>query len=89
MLFTPIQISPAAWLSWKNNPETREIMSVLAAEREEWVKRLTEGDTLIPGQEVIDTAKAVGIIYGLDCLLIGIEEVLKRQWEEKEEEQNG
>ena len=90
---TPIEIAPEYWMRWKQDPVTLEIFRVLGLEREEWVRLLVEGDTLILGQEAVNTAKAVGAIYGLDALLIGLEEVLRSQWEDaklkKEEEEQG
>jgi len=83
MLYTGIKISPSDWLAWKKDRITQEIILALVAERLEWVNRLVEGETLSPGREGVETAKAVGIIYGLDCLLEGVEETLKRQWEEE------
>lgn len=77
-----IDITAGEWDGWKNDPITRKVMAALAYEREDWHVGLVEGDTLVPGQEVVRTAKAVGILYGLDAMLIGVEEVLRRQWEE-------
>ena len=91
MLFSQnrIPIDAASWLSWKKDRTTQIILAALVAERDEWAARLLEGETLIPGREAVETAKSVGIIYGLDCTLIGVEETLKRQWEEEAENGNG
>ena len=85
MLFSQnsIPVDAADWLSWKKDRTTQIILAALSAERDEWAARLLEGETLIPGREAVETAKSVGIIYGLDCILIGLEETLKRQWEEE------
>ena len=88
ILFGPISLSPSDWLDWKKSPVTQEILSALTREREEWLNRLVGGDTLITGREAVETARAVGVIYGLDCMLIGIEEVLREQWEERSGEGN-
>lgn len=53
----------------------------MRAERKSWINLLVEGDTLLPGQEIALTAKAVGVLYGLDLVLTGLEEVLRAQWE--------
>lgn len=80
---TIMDIHPASWEAWKNDPVTREVMKALRVELAEWETPLREGDTLLhPGREVVQTAKAVGVIYGLDCILIGVEEALRMQWEE-------
>ncbi len=91
MLFSQNQIpvDPTSWLSWKKDRTTQILLAALSAERDEWAARLLEGETLIPGREGVETAKSVGIIYGLDCILIGLEETLKRQWEEEAYERGG
>ncbi len=61
---------------------TLEVLKAAQAERQEWVSRLVEGDTLV---SLADTGKAVGTIYGLDCLLEGIEQLLRLQWAQAEE----
>lgn len=87
ILFGPISISPSDWLDWKKSPITQEILSALHREREEWATILINGDTLTAGKEIAETARAVGVIYGLDCMLVGVEEVLREQWEEKKGEE--
>jgi hypothetical protein len=42
---------------------------------------LVEGQTLfIQGKEIVETAHAVGLVRGLDCILLGVEEKLQEQW---------
>ncbi len=77
-----IGLDPNSWRIWKDDPVTQKIMQVLSWEREEWANKLLEGDTLIPGQEVKETAKAVGIIYGLDFVLVGLEDMLREEWDD-------
>lgn len=79
----PFNISPGEWNGWKNDPITQKVIAGLLAEREDWHRGLVEGDTLTPGQEISQTAKAVGILYGLDAFLVGVEEVLRQQWEDQ------
>lgn len=77
-----IGLDPNSWRIWKDDPVTQKIMQALSWEREEWANKLLEGDTLIPGQEVKETAKAVGIIYGLDFVLVGLEDMLREEWDD-------
>ena len=83
---SPIQIDAASWRNWKSDPITQEIFRVLSLEREEWARALLEGDTLFGNNIIAATGKAVGAVYGLDALLIGIEEVLRQQWEDEQEQ---
>ena len=85
MLYTKLDISPADWLAWKKDRITQEILAALSAEREFWAAKLLSGDTLIPGQGVTETAKAVGVVLGLDCVLTGVAETLESQWSEEKE----
>ena len=89
----PFNITPGEWDSWKNDPITKKVMAGLADEREMWHRDLIEGDTLKAGQEIAMTAKAVGVLYGLDAVLIGVEEILLAQWAQarkgREEETDG
>jgi len=84
LLDNEIQIGPAEWNMWLNNPVTIQFMEALGRERREWADRLVEGLTLKPGTEVVETAKTVGIIYGLDVGLEGVGEALRIQWQEAE-----
>lgn len=54
-------------------------------EREEWARRLLEGDVLDSGNIIAETGKAIGVLYGLDFFLLGIEEALHLQWQEAED----
>lgn len=83
---SPIQIDAASWRAWKADPITQEVFRVMALERQEWATALLEGDTLLGNDVGVATAKAVGAVYGLDALLVGIEEVLRDQWEREQEE---
>jgi hypothetical protein len=79
-----VELSPIQWQDWLKDPVTQEIFRVLQVEREEWVRRLAEGDVLKwqPGTEIKETAHAVGVIRGLDDILSGIQEQLRMQWDE-------
>ena len=87
MLYGNLEITPAEWLDWKKGFVTQSVFATLSKEREEWATNLVNGNTLIQGKEVVDTARTVGVIYGLDCILIGLEELLREQWEEKKGEE--
>jgi hypothetical protein len=55
----------------------------------EWTQRLVEGQTLLfQGKEIAETAHAVGVVRGLDHLLLGIKEKLEEQWNEAQAELN-
>jgi hypothetical protein len=91
---TPIDISPEHWTRWKQDPITVEIFRVLHLDLEVWATQLVEGYTLEqPGQEIANTAKAVGAIAGLKTILVDMEIELREQWEnmkrEREEEEIG
>ena len=59
---------------------------MLNLEIQEWGTSLLEGDTLFTdGKEIKETAKVVGIIYGLNFIQRDIEDKLNRQWEEEQE----
>lgn len=78
-----IEIDAASWMRWLEDPVTQAVFTAVQDERDDWARRLLEGDTLTKaGQEVAETAKAVGVVYGCDILLIGLQEVLREQWEE-------
>lgn len=83
---SPIQIDAASWRAWKQHPITQEVARVLALERQEWANALLEGDTLLAINLVAATGKAVGAVYGLDAFLVGIEEVLREQWSQEQEQ---
>jgi len=83
MLYGRIELNATEWLDWKKNYVTKSILDALTIERDEWAARLIDGQTLIPGREGIETAKAIGIIQGLDCFLFGVEELLRNQWDEE------
>lgn len=83
-----LQVSPGDWQIWKNLPMTQEVLRAVKLERDELAQRLVEGRSLDRlGGEIVDTARLVGAIYGLDFLLEGIEERLLGQWEELREEE--
>lgn len=77
-----LNIEPQAWRAWLSDPVTQEVFRALRAERADWSTRLETGLTLSPGYEISATAKAVGSIYGLDYLLVGLEEMLRSQWDQ-------
>lgn len=81
-----LNIEPQSWRAWLSDPVTQEVFRALRTERADWSLRLETGSTLMPGQEVALTGKAVGAIYGLDYVLIGIEEMLRLQWEQVRQE---
>ena len=83
---SPIQIDAASWRRWRDDQITQEVFRVLALERQEWATMLLEGDTLLGGNVIADTAKSVGAVYGLDAILIGIEEVLRQQWQDEQDQ---
>ncbi len=85
-----VGLSPIEWRDWVKHPASQEVLRVLQAEREEWVRRLVEGEVINmePGTEIRETAHAVGLIRGLDALLMGIEEKLQEQWAEEQEKLN-
>lgn len=85
LLDREIQIGPAEWDLWLRHPVTEAFMTALQYEREEWVQRLSLGDTLAGDRSVELTARAVGAIYGLDVALSGMSEVLTEQWKEAQE----
>ena len=80
-----LEISPQDWLDWKKDRRTQEVFRVAQLERSEWANRLLEGDVLDSGNIIAETGKAVGVLYGLDFFLVGIEEALRLQWQEAEE----
>lgn len=70
------QMSKEEFHLWKHDPRTQEVMARLEGMKQEWVTRLVQGGTLCgngPTQE--ETARAVGVIYGIDL-------ILKAEWEE-------
>lgn len=82
---TPMNIDPQSWAAWKNDPVTKEVMKALQQERDEMAQWLLEGRTLEQQdgfKAALETAKAVGVVYGFDAALIGVEEALQIQWEE-------
>ena len=82
MLYGNLEISPEEWLDWKKGFVTQAVFAALTAERNEHADRLVSGETLIQGRTVAETAKTVGIIYGLDCILVGLDELLRERWTE-------
>ena len=59
---------------WKEHPLTQEAFKVIREQREQWSSALETGGTL-NGTTTEATAKAVGVLYGIDLLLkIHIEE---------------
>lgn len=83
---SPIQIDAASWRAWKQHPITQEVFRVVSLEREEWANGLLEGATLLDRTPIASTAKAVGVVQGLDALLKGIEKSLREQWDEEQEQ---
>lgn len=85
-----VSLSPIEWRDWVQHPATQEVLRVLSVERQEWVRRLVEGDVLsgLAGTEVRETSHAVGVVRGLDALLMGIEEKLQDQWAEEQNKLN-
>ena len=87
---SPIQIDPVSWRSWKNDRVTQEVFRVLALELECWVSQILEGQTMErTGEEIKDTAGAIGQAQALKLMLYGLDEELKYQWEEAERERMG
>jgi hypothetical protein len=83
MLYGNLEISPEEWLDWKKGFVTQAVFAALTAERNEYANRLVDGETLVhQGRIVAETAKTVGIIYGLDCILVGLDELLRERWAE-------
>lgn len=84
---SPIQIDPASWRSWKRDLVTQEVYRVLGKELEIWVSQILEGQTMErTGDEVKDTAGAIGWVQALKLFLYGLDEELREQWQEAEEE---
>ena len=84
---SPIQIDPASWRVWKQDRVTQEVFRVLGLEMEAWASQVLEGQTLErTGNEIKDTAGAIGWTQGLKFVLFGLYEELKEQWEEAEKE---
>jgi hypothetical protein len=79
-----IQLSSSEFFDWLQKGATKEVFRALQLERGYWTDRLLSGDTLTQtGREALETAKAVGIVYGLDCILVGLEARLREQWGEE------
>lgn len=81
-----IRISLSEWQMWKNLPTTQAVFEALSNERSMWVQALAFGDTLqSPGNEMKETAKAVGVVAGLSVLLDDLEVAIATQIAEAEE----
>lgn len=64
------------WLNWET---TKKVFKLAGEERQDWLDRLQYGGTLTTEADpVAETGKAVGVLYGLDFFLVGVEELLKR-----------
>jgi hypothetical protein len=70
--------------AWENDPTTQKVFELALIERAEWVGRLVDGDVLMAGNVQVETARAVGIIYGLDLFLSGLKENLRDEIRERE-----
>lgn len=88
LLNREIPLNAAEWRMWKDHPATRIILDALADERSIWVQRLAFGETLEKaGSEIVETAKAVGVVSGLTVILEDMEIALQQQWLEAQERQ--
>jgi hypothetical protein len=60
----------AEFEEWKQHPITQEYLHNIQAEKDSWVRGLVNGNTLRGTSETAEaTARAVGVIWGLDQLL--------------------
>jgi hypothetical protein len=70
--------------AWENNPTTQKVFELARIERAEWVSRLLDGDVLMASNVQVETARAIGIIYGIDLFLSGLKENLRDEIKERE-----
>lgn len=64
------------FIAWRNSPATQQVRAKMKQERDEILKQLLEGSTLAGTEHTGElTAKAVGMIAGIDLFL-------DAEWEE-------
>jgi len=64
-----VKLTKEEFGEWKHQPVTEKVLKVLAGQREVFSDALLNGATLCGHRTAEETAKAVGIIYGVDLLL--------------------
>ncbi len=64
-----VLISKGEYLDWLQSNTTQTILKMLSDLRREWESRLIDGYTLENDDPIRETARAVGIIYGLNLIL--------------------
>ena len=63
-------MTPEDYLHWKKHPVTQEILGTLRDARETWTQSLIDGRTLKGERTAEETGKAVGVVYGIDLMLL-------------------
>lgn len=64
------RLSAGEFATWRTSPATKKVFAILEKIRGDFVSDLVNGSTLRGGEQTIEeTAKQIGIIYGLDLLL--------------------